>query len=297
LNLSSRSREVGLNIITIRPGTVADAAQCGRIIYEAFKSINDQHNFPQFFPDVKTATGLAMARLSHPKSSAVVGELQGKVVGSNFLDERAAIGGLGPITVDPSVMNSTIGHQLMQAVMERAKETKLAGVRLVQIAWHFRSFALYSKHGFEMREMFSAVQGKPINTTIPGHSVRRAREEDLGACNELHLRVHGFERADELLDAILQKTALVVENLGALTGYTTGIGWGGYAVAATNNDLKALIGAAPAILGPGFLVPSRNGEIVRWCLANGLRIFSQATLMTVGLYQEPQGAYLPSIVY
>jgi predicted N-acetyltransferase YhbS len=286
-----------MNIITIRPGTIADAADCGRIIYEAFKSINDEHNFPQFFPDVKATTGLAMARLSHPKSCGVVGELHGKVVGSNFLDERAVIGGLGPVTVDPCVMNSTIGHQLMNAVMERAKEAKLAGVRLVQIAWHYRSFALYSKHGFDMREMFSAVQGRAVSATIPGYSVRQGREEDLAACNELHFRLHGFERGGEFLDAVRQKTAMVVENLGAVSGYTTGVGWAGYAVAVTNNDLKALIGAAPAILGPGFLVPSRNGEMLRWCLANGLRIFSQATLMTVGLYQKPQGPYLPSIVY
>ena len=65
----------------------------------------------------------------------------------------------------------------------------------------------------------------------------------------------------------------------------------------TNEDLKALIGAAPAFGGPGFLVPTRNGDLLRWCLEQGLRITQTMTLMSVGLYNEPQGAWLPSIAY
>ncbi len=59
----------------------------------------------------------------------------------------------------------------------------------------------------------------------------------------------------------------------------------------------ALIGAADAFLGPGFLVPTRNGEPMRWCLSRGLRIVQTMTLMTIGLYNQPDGAWLPSILY
>ncbi len=65
----------------------------------------------------------------------------------------------------------------------------------------------------------------------------------------------------------------------------------------TNEDLKALIAAAPAIGGGGFLLPTRNGELFRWCLQNGLRLVHPMTLMTVGLYNEPAGAWLPSVLY
>jgi hypothetical protein len=58
-----------------------------------------------------------------------------------------------------------------------------------------------------------------------------------------------------------------------------------------------LIGAAPAFAGPGFFVPTRNGELMRWCLNEGLRIVQPMTLMTIGLYNEPVGAYLPSVFY
>jgi predicted N-acetyltransferase YhbS len=291
--------------LILRLGTIADAKECGRIDYEAFKSIADQHNFPPDFPSVEVATELVTMLLSHPGFYAVVAELNGKIVGSNFLDERSAIAGIGPVSVDPPVMNGTIGRQLMQAVVERATQRGFPGVRLVQIAWHYRSLSLYlsactaqagTKLGFDSRETLSAMQGKPLALKLPGYEVRPAREGDLSACNHLCLRVHGHDRGGELLDAIRQGTATVVERLGRITGYATEIGWFHHALAETNDDLQALIGAAPAFLGPGFLVPSCNGELFRWCLSQGLRVVSQATLMTMGLYNEPVGAYLPSIL-
>jgi GNAT superfamily N-acetyltransferase len=113
--------------------------------------------------------------LAYPGFYAVVAEVEGKVAGSNFLDERSVVAGIGPITVDPGLMTLKIGRRLMEAVIARA--------------------------------------------------------------------------------------------------------------------------APRAFLGPGFLVPTRNGELMRWCLGHGLRIATQATLMTIGLYSEPAGPYLPSILY
>jgi hypothetical protein len=89
----------------------------------------------------------------------------------------------------------------------------------------------------------------------------------------------------------------VVERSGRITGYTTAIAFFGHSVCETTDDLKALIGSAKAFAGPGFLVPSRNGELMRWCLGRGLRVTQPLTLMTMGLYNEPAGAYLPSILY
>ena len=264
--------------LRLRPGTVADATACGRIQYEAFRSIAEQHNFPPDFPSVDVATGIVTMLLSHPHCYSVVGELDGRIV-------------------DPSVMNGTIGRQLMQAVMDRAAERRLPGVRLLQMAWHYRSLALYTKLGFEIRETVSGLQGPPLHLRFPGYDVRPAREEDVPACNQLCFSVHGHDRAGELAEAVRDGTARVVERLSRITGYATAIGWFHHAVGETNDDLKALIAAAPSFLGPGLLVPSRNGGLFRWCLANRLRVVAQTTLMTVGLYNEPTGAYLPSILY
>jgi hypothetical protein len=38
-------------------------------------------------------------------------------------------------------------------------------------------------------------------------------------------------------------------------------------------------------------------RLLRWLLANGYRAAWQATLISCGVYQEPAGAFLPSIAY
>ena len=58
-----------------------------------------------------------------------------------------------------------------------------------------------------------------------------------------------------------------------------------------------LVMASADFQGPGFLVPTRNYELFRWCLDQGLRLAIQMTLMTIGLYNDPAGAYLPSVLY
>ena len=88
-----------------------------------------------------------------------------------------------------------------------------------------------------------------------------------------------------------------MEHLGRITGYTTGITYFNNSIAETNDGLQSLIGAADQLGGPGFLVPLGNGELFRWCLARGLRVFFQVNLMSTGIYQEPRGAYLASVGY
>ena len=140
--------------------------------------------------------------ISNPGVYTVVAEADGTIAGSNFMDERNPIAGIGPISVDPSVQNQSIGRQLMENVLERVRARNFAGVRLVQTAYHNRSLCLYTKLGFETREPLSVMQGKPLNLKMPGYDVRAARESDLDACNRLCVRVHGHHRGGELHDAI-----------------------------------------------------------------------------------------------
>ena len=281
----------------LRPGNREDAAACGLIDFEAFKSVSSQHNFPWDFPSVEVATDVVTMMLSNKGFYSVVAELDGKVVGSNFLDERNPISGVGPISVDPKVQNQTIGRSLMLAVMERSAHRGFAGIRLVQAAYHNRSLCLYTKLGFDTRETLSKMYGPPPKLKFPGYEVRAAAAEDLDACNQLCSRIHGHDRGGELSDAINQGTAKVVEHTGRITGYSTDIAFFAHAVSETNQDLKALICATPEIGGGGFLLPTRNGDLFRWCLQNNLRLVHQMTLMTIGLYNEPAGAYLPSVLY
>ncbi|MFM9846516.1 MAG: GNAT family N-acetyltransferase [Hyphomicrobiaceae bacterium] len=293
---SPLSQERQMNPV-LRAGSQEDAPVAGAICYAAFKSIADQHRFPPDFPNPDVAIELIDHLISRPDVYAVVAELDGRVVGSNFLWEDGSVGGVGPITVDPAVQNGRIGRQLMEAVIERADRKGIVSVRLVQAAYHLRSLSLYTRLGFEVREPLAVMQGPALNPSVGGCEVRTARATDLTVADRLYRNIHGHGRTSELRVAIEQGAATVVERDGRLTGYTTGIGFFGHAVAETNEDLQALIGSARSFAGPGFLVPSRNAALMRWCLQHGLRIVQPMMLMTMGPYEEPKAAFLPSVLY
>ena len=283
--------------LTIRGGTAEDAEDCGRICYAAFKTISEQHNFPPDIPTPEAWIGVLTMMLSHPGFYSAVGEQDGRIVGSNFLDERSPVGGIGPITIDPECQSRGAGRELMINIIDRGQEQGMPGIRLLQDCYHNRSFALYAKLGFKPREVCAVVQGPAIEGEVPGRVVRKANEEDVAECNRICIQVHGHHRGGELMDSVRQGTARVVECHGTITGYASSLGFLGHSVGAGNDDVKALILASSEFQGPGFFLPITNHDLLNWALANSLRVVKLMTLMTMGLYNQPQGAYLPSVLY
>ena len=230
--------------------------------------------------------------------AGLVVERDGTVVGAAFVDERGPIAGIGPVVVDPAAQDDGVGRALMEAAVARVARARRRGIRLVQTAYHYRSLALYAKLGFVVREPLSVVQGVGPGRRRRGRRRRGRRLDDVGACDALCARVHGHERDGELRDAIAAGHGLVVERAGAVTGYATGVGYGWHAVGETQR-------------GPDG--PARRRRRCSWASASscrratpssfagassrGLRIVQQSTLMTIGLYNEPAGAWLPSVVY
>ncbi len=191
-------------------GVPADATECGRIVFAAFKRISDRHNFPQDFPSPEVGAELMSFLLTHPKFYSTVAELDGRIVGSNFLDERSAIAGVGPISVDPDIQGKGFGRVLMEDVLERAKQRSFPGVRLAQAAYNNQTLCLYTKLGFRTREPLSIMRGGAPRVTLAGHDVRPAGPDDIEPCNALCRTVHGHTRAGEVEDAVREKTATVV---------------------------------------------------------------------------------------
>jgi predicted N-acetyltransferase YhbS len=283
--------------LTVRLATPQDSAICGEICYRAFSKINGAHNFPCDFPGPEASTGLLSMLFSTPGLYCVVAEIEGRLVGSNVLDERAIIMGIGPVSVDPDVQNHGVGRKLMQAVIDRANERHAAGIRLVQAAFHNRSLSLYTNLGFDVREPLTCVQGRTRERNVPGCQVRPAEAADLDACNLLSHQVHGFDRGADLAQSINNGTAVVVERAGRIAGYASALAFSSHGTAETNLDMQALLASAESFGGSGILVPSRNTALLRWCLANGLRVVQPMTLMSIGLYNQPAGAWFPSVLF
>lgn len=285
-----------MNKISYRSARSADKERLGTIAYEAFYKISTDHNFPPDLPTPEVGIGLAEMLIGRDDIFSVVAE-NGKTIGSNFLWEGDEIDGVGPITVDPSEQNSSVGRELMERVIRRSAKNGKAGIRLVQAAYHNRSLALYTKLGFDVVEPLSAINGTPFLAEIQDRSVRQLTATDVEAANKLCIAAHGISRKNEIAGAAASGSGIVVEQDGKLTGYATILGFFGHAVAKANDDLKALIGSGREIAGPGFLLPTRNGEVLRWCLENGLRIVMPLSLMSKGFYKTPRNPFMPSILY
>jgi GNAT superfamily N-acetyltransferase len=287
--------------VALRPIEPGDAAETARIVYEAFAGIHDHHRFARDFPTLDAAAQLVDAFIGHPSIHGVVAELDGRVVGSNFLDARGPITGVGPITVDPRAQATGVGRRLMEAVLELGGEAR--GVRLLQDAFNTASLALYSSLGFAVREPIALLTGRPHATVTTDAEVRPLRASDIPAAETLALRVHGFERTNELRDALEAPSLepFVVARGGRITAYATTLTFfpAAHAVAETAEDMKALItGALAATDAPGaFLLPTRQSDLFCWALAGGLRVVKPMTYMTVGEYREPTGAWIPSVLY
>jgi predicted N-acetyltransferase YhbS len=284
--------------VTIREAVPDDAETCARICFEAFGAIQDHHRFPRDFPVLEAATGLMAAWIPHPSVWGVIAERDGRVVGSNFLDERSPIRGVGPITVDPEGQNSGVGRRLMEAVLERGEGAP--GIRLLQDGFHMRSLSLYASLGFDVKEPVVVVSGNPSPGPVDGVEVRALEQGDLEECEALCKQVHGFERTNELRDAMQAFKPFVAVRDGRITGYASSVVFWpmNHSVAESAEDMQALLlGAAAAVDEPiAFLAPLRS-ELFRWSLGAGLRSMKPMNLMARGEYQEPRGSWFPSVLY
>ena len=287
--------------LTIRSIEQADAEICGKIGFQAHKAVSSAHGYPSEQPSIEFAVEMIKTLLANPYSQGYLAEQEGRFLGSIFVHKfpPSPVAAIGPLTVGPSAEGGGVGRALMEAALMEARKHDYNQVRLIQSPSHLRSFALYTKCGFALREPLFLMQGSPSPSTLQKkYDIRAAEFRDISACNQICVSIHGFSRELELQHALDQRVAsIAIDSTDGISGYTAGIVFFGHAVAKTNEVLKALIANSSAILGPGFFVPGRNSDLVRWLLDAGFRIAWPANLMTFGNYVEPLGPFLPSIAY
>jgi predicted N-acetyltransferase YhbS len=150
--------------LIIRPIEEEDAESCGKIGYEAHRTISSAHGYPSEQPSEEYGIALIRSLLSNPNSWGVLAERNGKILGSLFLHKfsPSPVAVIGPLTVHPSTEGSGVGRVLMDAALAQATKQKHNQIRLVQSPSHIRSFVLYTKCGFVLREPLFLMQGQPL---------------------------------------------------------------------------------------------------------------------------------------
>lgn len=290
------------NGVHIRPAQPGDEVALGRVLREAFTSIAERHGFATDFPSGEYAEGLAATLIAAEPYRGVVAEVKGRIAGTAFVNVSDPVRGIGPVAVSPARQGRGVGRAVMEAIMEEGAGG--TGLRLTQDGFNLSSLTLYASLGFEVKEPLVLRIGRPHGLQAPPDElhVRRMHPDDVDACADLCMCVHGIERRAELrLGLSTGLPGHVAERDGRLVAYATTVAlWQrAHGMAETSDDLIGLLtGAAHNDPSPvSLLVPTRDAALHNWCVAHRLRAVKPMNLMAYGDYQEPRGAWFPSVAY
>src|SRR6266436_2772474 len=140
----------------IRPLTEGDLAAARRILGAAFGTFLGAPDPENFWADLDYVYG----RFAAEHVASFAAEIDGELVGSNFVTRWGSVGFFGPITVRPNRQAQGIGKDLVEAVSLQLDTwgTRHAGLfTFPQSAMHL---ALYQKFGFHARYL-TAIMAMP----------------------------------------------------------------------------------------------------------------------------------------
>src|ERR687893_1998879 len=167
--------------LIVRSIQQTDAETCGEIGFQAHKAISSAHGYPSEQPSIEFAVGMIKTLLANPNSWGALAERDSQILGSIFLHvfPPSPVAAIGPLTVEPSAEGG-VGRALMEASLMEARKRGYEQVRLVQSPHPSRSFFLFTKCGFSLREPLFLMHGNPVpsSTVEKKHNVRSATPED-----------------------------------------------------------------------------------------------------------------------
>ena len=272
--------------------------ELGRICFEAFRRVAEDHGFTHDFPDSTAAAKVIALIRSLPRNFQVAARVGDRIVGSNFMILLDSVAGVGPITIDPAFQGKGIGRLLMQAALNYAEQNHFQQLRLLQDTYNTSSLSLYVTLGFDVREPIGMMKAPPAASAHA--SVRRARVSDLPVLEELCVRFYKISRRHELAAWLARDFPIMVyEDGGSISGYLVP-GKVGHGVAKAESVAGTLISQVSRYALPGgdiFFCPLRNTSLYREALKSGCRLLKMMSLMSKGPYEEPTPVWMSSIAY
>lgn len=308
------SAELSANGITIRRLQADDVPEAARVCYEAFTTFNASVSLPPDFPPLEVANIpealLSQGLLEGFEGFVAVNE-QGAIVGSNLVELRDEVAGIGPISVSTEAAGKGVGRMLMQAVMQAAQRKGMEVVRLHQIANNTASFSLYLGCGFDPSATCGHYEGVCVASMPAGLHFATLAEEHVDACDRLHKLVCGLHRRNDILAMVSHPapSGVVLDSQGTVVAYSTGAFLSGHSVATSFEAFQALtvgistkieeLRAAGMPLPPcTFYVPHTYPQAMRWLAKNGFKLIRQVVQMGYGTHEQPvTGLYMPAMQY
>lgn len=235
----------------------------------------------------------------------------GDIVGSNLVEMRDEIAGIGPISVKIDGQNTGAGRLLMKACMKAAAEKGMKTVRLHGIGNNNKSFSLYLDLGFDPICTCGHYEGVCTAAAPAGFTCEPLSAKYVEACSKLHFNVCGVHRRNDISAMIGTPfpNCVVLDAVGQVVAYSTGCFLSGHTVAESGDAFKQLVvfqskqveaarGAGAPLPPTTLFVPHESFELMRWLARNGFRLKRHVVQMGYGPHVEPaNGFYFPAIQY
>ncbi|MGD1807921.1 GNAT family N-acetyltransferase [Dapis sp. BLCC M126] len=282
-----------INIRLLKEQELSEADQIFRLAFGTFLGLPDPMTF---YGD----TNYMQRWYAYP-NAALAAEIDGQLVGSNFLSKWGSFGGFGPLSVHPNFWNQGVGQKLMSATMECFRNWQTQQICFFTFSRSPQHLYFYQKFGF-MPRFLTAICTKSVSQKQQQlQSIRysqisaKQQKEYLQASQELTNNIYsGLDLQSEILVVANQRlgdTLFLWEN-GNLEGFA--ICHYGADTEAGSNNCYIKFGAVNS--------GKKRSDITQFCssesfgkLLNECEIFSNIIGMSkliAGVNTSRQQAYL-----
>lgn len=298
--------------IVIRKMEIDEAEETGKIIVQAFNDVFIKHGLPAPFQSWQAGQGIAYGYAGHDPEGCLVATENGKIIGSGFIHLRGDKASIGPMSVSPEHQNKGLGRAIMEALLKIG--SKASSIRLIQDSFNTVSFSLYTKIGFQARDVvLSLLLREPADYHPPSRSpaasatdnreIRLIERKDLPKILELDKKVMGFDREKDFNLLINQGVGFQsrMKNSHRTNGfifcypYREKIIFLGPGVALNLDYLRdLLIEILQQNKGACIRVKmfASHPDLARFLLDAGFQIIGLGTFMVRGNYERPPGRQL-----
>jgi hypothetical protein len=277
-------------LVTIRPLEEADLSDADRIMRLAFGTFVGLPDPMEFMGDAD----YVRTRWAAEPTCALAAEVDGRLVGSNFVTRWGSVGFFGPLTVDPALWDKGVARALLDETMPFFDRWDVTHAGLFTFPQSPKHLSLYGSYGFQPRFLTAVLTRAPgpldVAETAAGEWSTAADAPDLDQVIDWCGRI-----TDETypgLDIAREIRATATQKLGD-TVLTFGDGEiDGFAVCHTGAGSEAGSGTcyvkfAAALPGPG--AARRFNRLVVACEAFAVR--SGAGTVVAGVNTARRGAH------
>jgi len=145
------------NVIVVRQMNENDLEQADKIMKLAFGTFLGLPEPISFIGDAD----YVHTRYHADPSAALVAEIDGKIVGSNFALHWGSVGVFGPLSVLPELWDKGVAKRLLEETMNIFAKWQIRHAGLFTFAQSAKNVYLYQKFGFWPR-FLTAIMSKPV---------------------------------------------------------------------------------------------------------------------------------------